>query len=138
MERGLDANALIQGIYADAPDIRPKFTGVERIEAVEFAPMTPPNVLDDLATNNYTQTLQDSQNPSAFPLLATNEILAKFPPTMLRAEEFDTLRAKMPKNSTNVWPHSKYRLVLLTRNTKISFMASSLCPALSTRRQPPC
>jgi acetyl esterase/lipase len=92
LERGVNVQTLIQGIYSDAPNIRPKYTGVERItKHVEFAPFTPPNVLDDLV-NNYTQSESDYKNPSAFPLLATDEILVQFPPTMLHGEEFDTLR----------------------------------------------
>ena len=41
--------------------------------------------------NNYTSSRQDYENPSAWPLLASNDILQQFPPTMLRGQEFDTL-----------------------------------------------
>ena len=90
LEKGLDAPNLIHGIFADAPCIRPQYTGVPRIEAVEVSPLTPANVLDDLCFN-YTESEDDAKNPSAWPLLAPDEMIRQFPPTMMRGEEFDTL-----------------------------------------------
>ena len=89
LELGLPARELLDGIVADAPFLRPAYLGVDKLEAV-FSPMTSTQYLQDMV-NNYTSSRQDYENPSAWPLLASNDILLQFPPTMLRGQEFDVL-----------------------------------------------
>jgi len=86
------ARELIHGIFSDAPLIRSSYVGVEKIEAVTFSPITSPSSNLQLICNNYTQNPDDAQNPSAWPLLASDEMLKNFPPTCLRGEELCALR----------------------------------------------
>ncbi|KAL3905768.1 MAG: hypothetical protein SGILL_009544 [Bacillariaceae sp.] len=90
IEKGLPAEALIQGIFSTCPCIRHKYVGVERVEAVEHAAW-PPAMLQKLS-NIYTQSSKDAANPSAWPLLASNELLKRFPPVLLAGNEYDGLR----------------------------------------------
>ena len=86
------ARELIHGIFSDAPFIRSKYVGVEKIEAVKFSPISGPSSNPQFFCNNYTQSPDDAQSPSAWPLLASNEMLKAFPPTCLRGEELCALR----------------------------------------------
>lgn len=90
LEKEIDAKALICGIYSDCPCIRPNYIGVKKLNDI-FSPLIPPEVMQPIC-DNYTQSKEDFERASAWPLLASEEILKQFPPTCLRGEEFDILR----------------------------------------------
>ena len=83
----------IDGIISEAPFIAGQYPaeGLDTHTAYDGYSLTAQGLQD--MVNNYTTSNEDFENPAAWPLKVSDEVLAAFPPTLIIVEQCDPLRS---------------------------------------------
>ena len=83
----------IDGIISEAPFIAGQYPadGLDTHTAYDGYMVTAQGLQD--MVNNYTTSKEDFENPAAWPLKASDDVLAAFPPTLIVVEQYDPLRS---------------------------------------------